>query len=653
MPFALICSPENAVTDSLRVLLGSDWTVFAEATAVGLLRLADEVPADVAFIDEYVRDAELVDVVHALRRTNADLTIVALTLSARSARVAAALPVGLDEVLTKPFDRDLVGLLVHRVRDRMRRLASGAEASASAVATGAPGDAGDAVFSAHALRALFRSGVSPVNAKDVAEHLLEGLCELFGLNRGVILWEDAPGSYPLLAVRGLRRDRLDAVAFHDRDGLAAWLRTHNQICQEQSPSGAALPLLARQEMRLLQAALAVPLGVGGQLRGVLALGNKLTGVPFNASELELIVSVAQYSAVMLGHAVAQTTLRRQQALFEGVIGSLASGVVMIDTDGRVRVLNAAAERVLDAPQAAALGQPVERLGSLVGDLLRRTLAGEAEYRRHRVENPATSEPLGVNTSQLRGPAGEVLGAIMVCTSLAGVETAPTGEERELETWNRFAMGMAHAIKNPLVAIKTFTQLYPDHHDDADFSENFYAVALREVERLDMLVDGLLQYASPEEPRRETCDLQAVLTSAVEGQGADTAGEVSVEVDGVNGPLMTVGDREQLRDAIGHMVTNAREAAGAHGRVWARARRVDGEAWRAVIEVEDTGPGFPADVGAEVFSPFFTTKDKGLGLGLALAERVARRHGGALNIGQSEKGGAKISLELPLAEPNES
>lgn len=652
MPFALICSPEPAVVESLRQLLGPDWSTFTETSAVGVLRLADDVPADVVFIDEYVRDAELVDVVHALRTRDADVTLVALALSTRTAHVAAALPAGLDEVLTKPFDRDAAALLVHRVRDRIRRRATAPEPPPP-IAPGAvnAATAGEHRTLTHALRTIFRAAGTQTDARQAAQLLLDALCELCNLNRGAILWETAGGRYTVMATTGIRRDRLEAMAFRDETGLVAWLRVHNRLCTYPPAAPAELPGLVQQEMRLLQAALAFPLVADGQLRGVLALGNKVTGVAFDADELDLILCVAQYAGSLLYSTYAQARARGQRALFEGVVEHLASGVVMIDAAGTVQVINAAAGRVLNVTPAAVLGEPVQRLGSLSADLLLRTLAGETEYRRHRVVNSATAQPMGVNTSRLRDDAGAVVGAIMVCTTLTAVgDVEPAASAAaEMDTWHRFAVGMAHAIKNPLVAIKTFAQLFPDHHEDADFAKNFHAVALREVDRLDHLVEDLMRYGGAGEPECEPCDLHALLAEAMAHQDPVEEGIAAVDVESGAEPVVALADRREIGDAIGHMVLNAREAAGATGHVWVRARRsANGEAV-AVIEVEDSGPGFPKDAEPQVFSPFFTTKDKGLGLGLALTERTARRHGGEVTIGQSARGGAKVTLRLPLAK----
>lgn len=659
MPFALICSPEGAVTESLRILLGADWTIFSETSAVGLLRLVDEVPADAVFVDEYVRDAQLVDVVHTLRRRDPDLTVVALALSTRTPRVTAALSAGLDEVLTKPFDRDNLALLLHRIRERLRRWAAAAESPpVAAPVPAAPAPAEESLLESRALtralRTVFRAAGNQTDPTRTAQLLLEALCELCGPDRGAILWRDPAGQYRPLATLGVPHDRVTAVTFTDTSGLVSWMRARHQMCLWPGTEG--LPTLVQQEMRLLQAAVAVPLVIEGQVRGVLTLGNKLTGTGFDAGELDLIVCVAQYAATVLGNAMAQGEARAHRALFEGVVHDLASGVVMVDQDGIVQVMNAAAGRTLDVAPSEVLGQPTERLGSLVADLLLRTLAGETEYRRHRVVNPATQHPLGVNTSRLRDETGAIVGAIMVCTSLAGVDMAPVGvgaaAEVAEDTWNLFALGMAHAIKNPLVAIKTFAQLFPEHHDDPEFATSFHAVALREVDRLDQLVEDLMRYGGDGDLEREPCDLNDVVTDAVARQETMSGGGAAVEVDGPVEPVMTLADRQELGDALAHVLTNAREAAGAGGHVWVRARCQQNGGSGAVIEVEDSGPGFPADAAPRVFSPFFTTKEKGLGLGLALTERTTRRHGGEVVIGKSDRGGgARVELRLPLVKAN--
>lgn len=657
MPLALVCSSEAAVADSLRVLLGGEWTIFVERTPGSLLRAAEEVPADAVFIDEFLPDAHLVDVVHALRRRHATATIVALALSSRSPRVEAALPAGLDEVLTKPFDRDQVALLAHRVEKRLAQtaVASPPPPAAPVIAPAViqPGPAGGSGGLVPTLRAILRATTDLRTPTDVAQRLLDALCEVLALNRGAVLWADASGRHQLLALQGLRRDRLEAIAFRDDTGLPAWLRTHNRMCIANQP-GETLPSQVAQEMLLLQAAVAVPLVTEGRLHGVLALGNKVTGGPFSPVELELLLCLAQFAGALLGNAAAQIALADERRTFQGIVKHLASGIVMIDAQGCVQVVNDAAARVLNVAPQRVLGQPAHRLGSLVGDLLLRTLSGEEALNRYRVINPATSEPIGANTAQLRDETGAVRGAVMVCTSLAGVPAAEREPEGGLDTWNKFALAMAHAIKNPLVAIKTFTQLFPDRYEDKEFREAFFPVAAREVERLDRLVETLMQYGDEGGGHREECELHALLMDAV-AESATASGEESstIEVDTSDEePITVLADRDQLREAISHLILNAREAAGVGGGVFARVFREENGHSRAVIEVEDTGPGLDPDATERATSPFYTTKDKGLGLGLALTERVARLHGGKVRIGRSDRGGAKVSLVVPLPAPQE-
>ena len=651
MPIALICTPEPAVAETLRVLLGIEWTVFTETSALGALGAADDVPADAYFVDEYLPDAQLVDVVQALRARSSEATIIALALGTHSPRVEVAIAAGLDEVLTKPFDRDQVGLVVHRINKRVNQVQVAEPAHPDASAAIPPAAQPELPPLVPTLRALVRAATHITDAPEVGRQVLGVLCDVLGVNRGVVLWTETEEVFGVLAGHGVRHDRLAAVVFRADCGLAAWLRRHNRMCAAPlAGQPSALPRIVRQELQLLQAALAVPLVIEGRLRGILAVGNRVTGAPFSAQDLDVILSLAQYAGTLVGNASAQAAARGTQRRFEGIVDHLASGIVMVDAEGQLQVVNDVAARVLGVQPDEVLGAPAHRLGSLIGDLLLRTLAGDETYHRHRVTNPATGHPLGVNTSLLRDEAGTVQGAIMVCTSLVDVPAAEPGTG--LDTWYRFALGMAHAIKNPLVAIKTFTQLYPDRYDDAEFRDEFHPVAAREVDRLDRLVESLMQYGGEGLSEQGPCDLHDVVESAVASQACGGSDGAPVHVEHSAEPLEVLGDPEQLREAISQLILNAREAAGADGEVWACVHASTNGRRVAVVDVEDNGPGLAADAAAEACSPFYTTKDKGLGLGLALAERVVRLHGGEVQFSRSVHGGAKVSVLVPLQENGE-
>ncbi len=203
-------------------------------------------------------------------------------------------------------------------------------------------------------------------------------------------------------------------------------------------------------------------------------------------------------------------------------------------------------------------------------------------------------------------------------------------------------GIAHEVRNPLGAIDLFAGLLSE--ELANRPEEAHVARIRaELANLSKVVEEFLDYARTRPPLREDVDLQLLLAEVADvAQPLASERRVSLSVDGGG---TARADREQLRRAAVNLVRNAVEAAPVASEVEVVARTADGE---AVIEVRDRGPGLASDARASLFRPFFTTKERGTGLGLALAKKVADAHGGTLALEEREGGGTVARLAVPAA-----
>jgi signal transduction histidine kinase len=211
------------------------------------------------------------------------------------------------------------------------------------------------------------------------------------------------------------------------------------------------------------------------------------------------------------------------------------------------------------------------------------------------------------------------------------------EERET-----LLAGIAHEVRNPLAALDLFAGLLAE--ELAARPEATHVTRIRaELAALTKVVEEFLDYARARPPLREPVDLVQLL-----GEVADVvqplAAERHVSIN-VEGGGSARADREQLRRAAVNLVRNAVEAAPAASVVEIAGRDGEGE---AVIEVADRGAGLSADARERLFRPFFTTKERGTGLGLALAKKVADAHGGTLALDAREGGGTVARLSIPSA-----
>ena len=213
--------------------------------------------------------------------------------------------------------------------------------------------------------------------------------------------------------------------------------------------------------------------------------------------------------------------------------------------------------------------------------------------------------------------------------------------RELE---HLSAQLSHELKNPLGAIKALVQLARRDACD-DQSRERLEVAENEVERMNSILQEYLSFSRPlDKLRRERCSLGALADEVLGIVGAQAA-TAGVAIRRAGEALVEV-DTRRLREALFNLVTNALDATASGGKVEVRIAQRDGE---AQVEVRDSGRGMPPEVLERVGTPFFTTREQGTGLGVAMARAAFTQHGGSLEYRSEEGRGTVVVGVLPLQQ----
>jgi len=228
----------------------------------------------------------------------------------------------------------------------------------------------------------------------------------------------------------------------------------------------------------------------------------------------------------------------------------------------------------------------------------------------------------------------------------------TDRLRSLET---IAGGFAHEIRNPLTSIKTFVQLAPDRKDDPEFIGHFSQVVSEDVDRIERLIQEILDYARYMEPKFTDEDLNDIVASClyfieVKADGKSIQVEKTLAADLPRVML----DRQQIKQVLLNLFLNAMDAmADTGGRLTVRTHRLTktGASW-VQIEVADTGSGIsPADL-EHIFDPFYTTKHEsgereGTGLGLTIVHQIVQEHYGYIEVTSHVGSGTSFNVNLPV------
>jgi two-component system sensor histidine kinase PilS (NtrC family) len=328
-------------------------------------------------------------------------------------------------------------------------------------------------------------------------------------------------------------------------------------------------------------------------------------------------------------------------LHEDIVRSLSSGLITIAPDGIVLTANIAAADILGQPPALA-GQPIDKLMPGLSALI---ATGRGELRRADLQL-ADRLTVGVTVSPLRDVRNQVIGRVVNfqdLTELRRLEAQSRRSER-LATVGQLAAGVAHEIRNPLASISGSIELLRQGPAASEEDRALMAIVHREVQRLNVLIGDLLDYANPKPPQPVDFDLGVLVEETLQvarGEQAFATVEMAMEVDR---PLPIHADPAKLRQVLWNLLRNAADAAALGGKhVHVDARR---EPDATTIAVTDDGPGIAADQLGRIFDPFFTTKSKGTGLGLATCHAIIADHGGHIDVASEPGRGTQMLISIP-------
>lgn len=225
------------------------------------------------------------------------------------------------------------------------------------------------------------------------------------------------------------------------------------------------------------------------------------------------------------------------------------------------------------------------------------------------------------------------------------------QAERIAEWREMARRLAHELKNPLfpmqVSVETLRRAFERRGEGSDpelrrLADETSAAVLAQIHALRRVVEDFSAFARMPRPRPGPVDVAPLLERVATLQRGRSAG-AAVEVDAAGAPDLVVADGGLLERALGNLVANALDVLGERGRVTLRARR---EADDVCLEVEDDGPGLDAEQRARIFTPYYTTRDSGTGLGLPIVSAIAADHGGRVEV-ESEPGqGARFTIRIP-------
>lgn len=505
---------------------------------------------------------------------------------------------------------------------------------------------------------------------ELLRRFADSIAEAVGTDRVTILLQEKGGfeqKYP--AAAGDIQLRLGA----EDPIVRAIQRTHEPIVADAIRRLRLASALADagQRMAALRAAIAVGIHSKRGLEGIMLLGPRLSGRVYGSVEQDTLQILCNQLAVAFENAKLYTVVQDSKIYNDILLDNLVSGVVAANADGIITVFNREAQKITGLDAARVLNQPMNVLPAPLARALELTFSNGRGLRDQEMvlrHAPGEEAPIRLGSSVFRGHEGNVIGALLVFHDITTIKKLEMQVRRtdRLASLGTLAAGMAHEIKNPLVTIKTFTQLLPERYEDTDFRETFSSLIGQEVKRIDSIVNQLLRFSRPTKPTLTPTHLHEVLDSTLKLISEQLRQKRITLVRSYSAARDHVlGDADQLNQAFINFFLNAIESMRSDGHLTVTTEVVQTETfspslWRerensghVRICIRDTGEGIPADSLAHIFDPFFTTKSHGTGLGLSVAHGIIEEHGGTIDV-ESEIGrGTTFYVYFPLIRAQEA
>jgi PAS domain S-box-containing protein len=372
---------------------------------------------------------------------------------------------------------------------------------------------------------------------------------------------------------------------------------------------------------------------------------------------------AELSRLYAAERTRAEALERYQQM---ILGSISSGVISFKPDLTIAVFNKTARQIFGVSEEEVIGRPCH---AVFGDDAEITAVASEALRRQGIfsrlelsvrRKDGELRRVGLSSSLLKDSEGNLIGLALLLTDLTEIlqfrEQAVMRES--LAALGRMSAGIAHEFRNSLGVIMGYAKLLQRSLPSEATTQDYLEEIVSEIDLLEATLKDFLAFARPMQLSPVAIAVTALTLEALDGfrQAMEDA-KIKLLTDLPEEELMIQADPYALRQALGNLIRNALEAMpdGGELAVKVQPERVEpggttGDGARMVeISMQDTGPGIPPDEMDRIFTPFFTLKEGGTGLGLALAQKTVLALGGRVVAENREGGGARFTIRLPLHE----
>ncbi|NOZ64555.1 MAG: GAF domain-containing protein, partial [Caldiserica bacterium] len=499
-----------------------------------------------------------------------------------------------------------------------------------------------------------------LNLGTLLKFIMENVSDAMGIEQASIWLKRGRFFYPLIH-RNLSSKRLRP--FPDNSSIIKWLkRKRDVVIREELEKMRPTYLMKEMDKQLerVGAEIAVPIVREKEITGMIFLSNKKSGDIFTQEDIDLLLTIASQAGTALENALLYDEAQNARIFQENILANMVSGVIGIEKKGEIRIFNERAGKFLHLNPAKVVGRDFRKIiGGEIRWVIDQVYLNRKTISRWEVKTPEESAVeldnkyiLGVTGVPLIDKNKEFTGVLVVMVDLTEIrmlESKLRHSER-LAAVGKLAATLAHEVKNPLASILTFTQLVKEGNRDPEVYTDFAAVAYEEAQRINNLLQELLDISRPEKLVLEESDINDLVRETIRflKPEAEKRNVALIEKLDERIPAFSM-DKNRLKQVIINLGMNALEAMEKGGSLsFATSYELIDEGFgKCVLLVKDTGRGISEEEIPYIFDIFYTTKKGGTGLGLALVKKIVETHGGSIEVSSTVEKGTEFRIVLPL------
>ncbi len=623
----------------------------------GLARLRQRLP-DLILLDLQLPDISGLDLLRLIAQEGYDVPVILMTAHGSEAIAVEAFRLGARNYLIKPFSETEAQAVIDQAL-RERRLSREKEQLTRNLR--------QRVQELTVLYSIGKSVSSLLDLEELLVRIVEAGVYITRAEEGFLLLRDQNANELYLrAAKNVGEQRAQKMRMPIDDSLAGQvIRTGKPVRLDKMGAGAQLKVITGF---LVRAILQVPLMVGNQVIGVLAVDNQQSERTFSENDQYLLSALADYAAIAIENARLYQQVKQSEERYRDLFANANDLIFTLDRQLKIQSINKVGPVVTGYVEADLLGRPLRDLSfddawpqveRVFGDLLNgRTLQPFELQLKRRDEEVAVVEVSarlvrdGARTDAIHCIARDLTERRRLEEQLIKAE--------KLSAIGQLVAGVAHEVNNPLTSISGYTQLIlRDTSLPADVRSDLQNINTQ-AERAARIVQNLLVFAREHKPQRLLVDVNEVLRSTL------TLRAYQLRVDNITvvtdfDPALphTIADPHQLQQVFLNLINNAHQAMmerGGNGTLTLRTsavrRATDGgdDEPRVLVTVSDTGVGIPPRNLNRIFDPFYTTKPvgQGTGLGLSICFGIIQEHGGRIWAESELDVGTTLYVELAPA-----